>query len=67
LLAAKRRLVGNNIDPFEDQLRVDIADGKVKYLAIAQLEKIGGKDVQLYAIGDTNEIVEADEGEDFPF
>lgn len=66
LLGTKRRLVGNNLDNFEIQLKGSIEAGATKYLTLAQIENIGGKDVQLYAVGDTSEL-EASEKDDFPF
>lgn len=56
LLHGRRRLVGNNLDAFESQLKANIAEGKIVYLVLAQQEKVNGKDVQLYTIGDISNI-----------
>jgi len=66
LLGNNRRFVGNNLDVFEAQLKSEISAGKIPFLTIAQVNKIAGKDVQLYGIGDTSKIKEAFD-EDFPF
>jgi len=66
ILGTKRRLVGNNLDNFEAQLKAAIEAGTMKYLTLAQVENIGGKDVQLYSIGDISELTQS-EDEDFPF
>lgn len=50
LLGAKRRLVGGNIDSFENQLKIEIQEGKVVKLSLAQNELVGGKEVQLYTL-----------------
>lgn len=50
LLSIHRRRVGNNIDAFEAQLKADISAGAVPFLSLAQVEKVNGKDVQLYTI-----------------
>ncbi|MDP2028803.1 MAG: DUF4145 domain-containing protein [Thiobacillus sp.] len=62
LLGRRRRLIGQNLDAFEDKLRSDIATGNVPYLILAQEQKVGGRNVQLYSIGDTSSIkVEAED------
>lgn len=66
ILGTKRRLVGNNLDNFEEQLKASIEAGKTKYLTLAQIENIGGRNVQLYSIGDIRDVIKSDE-EDFPF
>lgn len=50
LLGRQRRLVGQQIDVFELQLKTDVINGALAYLALGQIESIGGKDVQLYKI-----------------
>lgn len=66
ILGTKRRLVGNNLDNFETQLKSSIDAGTMKYLTLAQVENIGGKDVQLYSIGDVSDLTKS-EDDDFPF
>lgn len=65
LLERRRRLVGQNLDAFETKLKADIECGNIKYLTIGKEEKVGGRDVQLYSIGKTEEIT--DEDDDIPF
>lgn len=68
ILGTKRRLVGNNLDNFEMQLKSSIEAGTMKYLTLAQVENIGGKDVQLYSIGDISALTQSeDDDDDFPF
>lgn len=50
LLGRQRRLVGQQIDAFELQLKTDVTDGTLAYLELGQVESIGGKDIQLYRI-----------------
>lgn len=64
LLGRRRRLIGQNLDGFEAKLKEDIQSGAVVYLVLAKEEKVGGRDVQLYAIGDTSGIKAED---DIPF
>lgn len=56
ILGRKRRLVSQNFSSFETQLGVDISSGKITYLLLDQKQKIDGRDIQLYAIGDTSGI-----------
>lgn len=65
LLGRQRRLVGQNLDLFESKLKADIAAGTINYLVLAQEQKVGGRDVQLYSIGDTSGIQVLDD--DTPF
>lgn len=64
LLGRRRRLVGQNLESFETKLKDEIQSGAVPYLLLAKEEKVGGRDVQLYSIGDTNGITIDD---DIPF
>jgi len=50
LLSNHRRRVGNSIDAFETQLKMEIDIGAVPFLSLAQVEKVSGKDVQLYNV-----------------
>jgi len=50
ILGRRRRLVDKDIDSFEDQLKQDIVSEKINYLAIDRVEKISGKDIQLYSV-----------------
>lgn len=65
LLGRRRRLVGQNLDSFETKLKADIESGAIVYLALAKEEKVGGRNVQLYSIGNTEDI--AAEDDDIPF
>ena len=56
LLGRRRRLVGQNLEPFEAKLKEEIQSGAVPYLLLAKEERVGGRDVQLYSIGDTDGI-----------
>lgn len=56
LLGRQRRLVGQNIEAFETTLKIDITSGNVPFLKLAQQQKVGGRDVQLYLISDTSDI-----------
>jgi hypothetical protein len=68
ILGTKRRLVGNNLDNFETQLKASIEAGTTKYLTLAQVENSGGKELQLYSIGDISELSKSKENdENFPF
>jgi hypothetical protein len=64
LLGTNRRLVGNNIDIFEKTLIDGIKAGSVGFLLLDGQQKINGKDVQFYKIGDTSQIIDFD---DIPF
>jgi len=66
LLGTNRRFVGNNLDAFEVQLKDAINTGKVTFLTLGQENKVAGKDVQFYGIGDTSKI-KKEIDEDFPF
>lgn len=48
LLGRQRRLVGNQFDVFEQQVKADITADKLAYLAIGPIQNVAGKDVQLY-------------------
>lgn len=65
LLGRRRRLVGQNLDSFEFKLKADIEAGSIIYLVLAKEERVGGRDVQLYSIGDTESV--AAEDDDIPF
>lgn len=65
LLGRQRRLVGQNLDAFETKLKGDISSGRIEYLVLANEQKVGGKDIQLYTIGDTSEVDAVDDA--FPF
>jgi len=65
LLGRRRRLVGQNLDAFETKLKADIESGLIVYLVLAKEEKVGGRDVQLYSIGNTENV--AAEDDDIPF
>lgn len=65
LLGRQRRLVAQFIDSFESKLKQDIEAGSIKYLVLTQQQKIGGKEVQFYQIGDTSSITKTDD--DFLF
>lgn len=56
LLGRQRRVVGQNLDAFESKLKTEIQSGAVAYLLLAKEEKVGGRDVQLYSIGNTDGI-----------
>ena len=64
LLERRRRQVAQNLDTFESKLKEDIQSGNVEYLLLAKEEKVGGRDVQLYSIGNTEKVVDDD---DIPF
>jgi len=66
LLGSNRRFVGNNLDAFEVQLKDAITTGKVTFLTLGQENKVAGKDVQFYGIGDTSKI-KKEIDEDLPF
>ena len=57
LLGRQRRLVIQYIDAFESKLKQDIETGAIKYLSLSQPQKIGGKEVQFYLIGDKSTII----------
>lgn len=63
LLGSRRRLVGTQIDVFENQLRDDIATGNLPFIALGATQSVAGKDVQLYEV---NKQLLPDDGE-FPF
>lgn len=65
LLGRQRRLVVQHIEIFESKLKQDIETGLIKYLQISQQQKIGGKEVQFYLVGDKSTIVLKED--DFPF
>ena len=54
-----------NLDSFENKLKADIESGLIEYLILAKEEKVGGRDVQLYSIGNTENV--AAEDDDIPF
>lgn len=64
LLGTSRRLVGNNLDAFEKILIDGITSGSIIFLLLDGQQKINGKDVQVYKIGDTSKIEDYD---DIPF
>lgn len=64
LLGRRRRLVGQNLDAFEAKLKEQIVSGDISYLLMVKEEKVGGREVQLYCIGDTGSL---DQDEDIPF
>jgi hypothetical protein len=57
---------GRSSTAFEVQLKSDIDSGNIHYLTLAQLEKVGGKEVQLYSVADVSKIDIKDD-DDFPF
>lgn len=61
LLGRQRRLVAQNIESFESKMKNDIASEKIAYLVLAQEQKVGGRDVQLYSIGDRNVLNTVDD------
>lgn len=64
LLGRRRRLVGQNLDLFETKLKDQIKLGEIPYLLMVKEEKVGGREVQLYSIGDTDGLKVED---DLPF
>ncbi len=54
ILSGNRRLVGNNMDAFEAQLKADIVAGNIPYLTLAQVETVNGKEVQLYGLTESD-------------
>lgn len=50
LLGRQRRLVGQQLDAFEEELKKDVTNAVLPYLSLAETELIGGKEVQLYRV-----------------
>jgi hypothetical protein len=50
LLGRQRRLVGQQLESFEEQLKIDVSKNALNYIELGQTELVGGKEVQLYAI-----------------
>lgn len=68
LLGRQRRLVGQNLESFESKIKSEIQSGDIKFLIMDKQEKIGGREVQLYSIGDISEIEICIESDDeLPF
>jgi len=65
LLGRQRRLVLQHIDSFESKIKQDIEEGAIKYLHLSQPQKIGGKEVQFYLVGDKSGISPSED--DSPF
>lgn len=64
ILGRKKRLVAQNITSFESKLIDDITSGKITYLKLDKIEKIDGRDIQLYT---TTGQVTNDSEEEIPF
>lgn len=54
ILGRKRRLVAQNLSLFEAKVIEDINAGTIDYLSLATVEKIDGREIQIYKIGDTS-------------
>lgn len=50
LLGRQRRLIASSIDPFESQLRLDIASGHIDFLSVGPSQEVDGKEIQLYEV-----------------
>lgn len=58
ILGKKSRRLTQNIASFQTKLVEDISAGKIEYLKLVRVEKIDGRDIQLYAIGETSKAAE---------
>lgn len=50
LLGRQRRLVGQQLESFEEQLKIYISKNSINYINLGQTELVGGKEIQLYSI-----------------
>ncbi|MBT0664679.1 DUF4145 domain-containing protein [Geobacter pelophilus] len=66
ILGRKRRLVTQSLTSFEAKLIDDISAGNIAYLKLEKIEKIDGRDIQLYTIGEVSKP-QVNEEDEFSF
>lgn len=67
ILGRKRRLVAQNLAALEAKLVDDLRSGKVDYLKLDRVEKIDGRDIQLYGIPEAPQSVAVVDDDEIPW
>lgn len=57
ILGRKKRLVAQNLTSFEARLISDITNGVFTFIRLEKVEKIDGRDIQLYVIDDSTKTI----------